>query len=89
MISFVLTWSQPSEDKLIAKYTSDLLAECEGIARRHKTLHPFVYPNYAAGGQDVFGLLRSQGRLDELRAVQRQYDETGYIKEHVRFPFKL
>lgn len=84
-----MTWSQPSEDKLVVKFMSDLLVHCESIAQKHSTLHPFVYPNYAANGQDVFKLLRSQGRLERLRVVQRKYDEAGYMRKHVRFPFKL
>lgn len=82
-------WSQPNLDAPIKKHLSELLAHCEDIARQHNSLHSFIYPNYAGSGQDVFKLLRDQGRLDRLRAVQRKYDETGYIKDHVQYPFKL
>lgn len=89
MISFEATWSRPSLDDLITNRLTELLTHCEGIARHHNLLHPFIYPNYAAGDQDVFGVLRGQGRMDRLRAVQRDYDGTGYLRKHVRYPFKL
>lgn len=90
VISFELRWSLPNQDEAHTRQLNELLDYCkEVVANKHHTLHPFVYLNYASAGQDVFELLRSQGRLTELKTIRKEYDEKGYLENHLSNPFRL
>lgn len=66
-------------------------------------LHDFRYINYASAEQDVFRHLERSssdsgsdsgsgpgpGKLDELRALQREYDPDGFLAGCLRRPFDL
>ena len=90
VLSFEVRWSLSILDEAHTLQINGFLDYCkEFIASKHHTLHPFVYLNYAAAGQDVFELLRSQDRLTELKAIRKKYDEKGYLENHLSNPFRL
>ncbi|KIW68160.1 hypothetical protein, variant 1 [Phialophora macrospora] len=82
-----------------ARYTAlmdGILAQAEHLARSsNNALHPFRYGNYAAKGQDVWGLLtrgekeHTRRILDQVRDVQRRYDPIGVWENMLSGGFRI
>lgn len=82
-------WTSAADDESMIQQLYDLLEHGEEIATQHDMLHPFIYMNYAAVHQDVYGHLRDKGMLEELKVIRNKYDPFGYFEDHLSSPFKL
>ena len=87
VIDIEVRWALPELDILYTDFLDRILEQSEQTAG--KMLHPFRYLNYAAAGQDVWQLLRQQGRLDQVKALRDQYDPTHFLKQRLSQPFSL
>lgn len=68
-----LRWSDPKKDARMEKIMKYMHDEFQVTLARKGGLHPWVYPNYAAGWQDPFRSL-SNSTLLGLKDVRDAYD---------------
>ena len=69
-------WTDPSDDDLFTQKTADYLKQAEDMAKDRDLLDPFIYMNYAFGGQDVLGSFGAEN-LGRMRKIQSVYDPKG------------
>ena len=89
LISFENRWSLSENDQSYQEFSSELQHRCRRIAEEHGALHPFIYLNYAAAGQDPFSMLRQDGRLERLKDVRSKYDGSHFLERRLQQPLKL
>ena len=80
--------SEKSSDKLFADATRDLFERAEKEAAEKGLQRDFLQLTYADGWQDPIGR-RSQGTVEELWKVSREYDPHGMFQKQVPGGFKL
>ena len=52
------------------------IARIEALAKEMGVYHPFIYQNYAAKGQNVFGGYKPENR-ERLQKISKKYDPRG------------
>ena len=73
LVSIEVWWTSPSRDEYYEERMKTIHAELAQELDRRGTLHPFVYPNYAAKWQDPFAML-SAGTKARMENVKHMYD---------------
>ncbi|KAJ9604773.1 hypothetical protein H2200_010888 [Cladophialophora chaetospira] len=89
LLAFEIHYLSANHDEKLISLLDEILRKAETRASLRGALHPFMYINYAAKGQDVWATLREKGLLNEVKAVQRRYDPTGVWKRRLRGGFKI
>jgi hypothetical protein len=88
IILLVFVSGRAEDDDVIRRVAWDILAEGEEYARSRGTADPYLYLNYAAGGQDPF---RGYGEhnLAFLRGVVKNHDPEAFWQKAKLGGFKL
>ena len=81
-------WSHAADDDKVHAATSRFLDRSVALAKEMHLHHRFVYMNYAALDQDVFGGYGEEN-LERLKSVQEKYDPEGVFKSLQPGYFKL
>lgn len=76
MINISIAWANIEDDDRILNFASKFIARGVALAKCRKLAHRYIYQNYAAVDQKVFG---SYGPTNyaRLSAIHRKYDPTG------------
>jgi len=67
------SWTNESDDAVVKGVFNEFLSWTKTTATARGKLVPFIYPNYAHNTQDVLAGF-GQANVDQMRAVQAQYD---------------
>ncbi|KAM3421756.1 Bifunctional solanapyrone synthase [Cercospora zeina] len=83
-----VSWRDAKDDELVEQVSRDVAKLSEDYAREKGTLDPYIYLNYAASGQDVFGGY-GEGAKQSMQEVSTKYDPEGFFQEVKQGGFKL
>ncbi|EXJ60935.1 hypothetical protein A1O7_05088 [Cladophialophora yegresii CBS 114405] len=93
LLSLEIHYLNASHTERYTALLNNVLSRAEDLARSStpNALHPFRYVNYAAQGQDVWGMLREKesGMLELVRDVQRRYDCQGIFERMLSGGFRI
>ena len=84
--SFTIGYSSTKdgrEDEVVSAVGKRIVQRSEKVAKEMGLWHPYVYLNYADGGQDVFAGYGGENR-ERLREVQRKWDPEGVFGERLQ-----
>jgi hypothetical protein len=72
---FVTTtaYAHAQDDEAVCAAAKRIHARLGALGRARGLDHPFIYPNYAAAGQDVFAGF-APGHMARLLEIQSRYD---------------
>lgn len=76
MINLSISWSSASDEIRIKTAAQNIVSRINATAYAQGMGVPFLYQNYAALEQDVFGSYGKEN-LEKLKAVSRKYDPAG------------
>jgi hypothetical protein len=87
VICLLWSWTEAQDDDLIESLAGEFTKRVKVATTAQGSLHPYIYLNYAAGGQDVFASY-GENNLERLLEVSSKYDpeqvltklRPGYIK---------
>ncbi|KAI2772256.1 FAD-binding domain-containing protein [Daldinia loculata] len=83
------TWSLPEDDDRIFKAVENLVAESrERAVTRHRSLHPYIFANYAYKEDDVIAGYGKES-VSMLRETSKKYDPEGLFQKGTPGGFKL
>ncbi len=89
MLAFEVHYLGTTADARFIALLDDMISRAEALAILHFALHPFRYVNYAARGQDVWAVMREQGRLADVKKVMARYDIEGIWERKLRGGFRF
>ncbi|KAJ3497736.1 hypothetical protein NLG97_g1682 [Lecanicillium saksenae] len=72
-ISMSVAYKHAKDDDAVESMTKRIHERIEAVGKEMGLHHPFIYPNYAAVGQDVFAGYK-QDNLKRLLNIQARYD---------------
>lgn len=81
-------WNDEADDTIAKGKLSELLKWTEATAAERGKLIRFIYPNYAAGFQDVMGGLGSES-ISLMKKVQKAYDPQMLLPKYWQGGFRL
>lgn len=81
-------WTDPADDEPMTASFHQYSTWAEKAARDKEVLHPFIYMNYAHGGQDVMGGIGADN-LKRMRDIRRAYDPQEIFRYYWKGGFKL
>ena len=87
MVDISISWSSPTDDARITLAANTFIANAVAAAKTAGLNYKYIYQNYAAAGQDVFGGYGEANR-ERLIEISRAYDpnrvfeklQPGYFK---------
>jgi hypothetical protein len=71
-----ISYKSANDDAAIEKLSTTVLSRAVELGKQMGLHHRFIYPNYAALGQDVFSGFAPQ-QLRRLREMRSTYDGQG------------
>ncbi|KAF7190388.1 FAD-dependent monooxygenase CTB5 [Pseudocercospora fuligena] len=83
-----VSWKHVKDDELVHRTSREIIDLGKKYAQERGTADPYIYLNYAASGQDVFGGYGEANR-DFLREVSKKYDPDGFFQRARQGGFKL
>ncbi|KAF5360067.1 hypothetical protein D9758_007587 [Tetrapyrgos nigripes] len=82
-------WIDPADDVVMKVNSQALLEWAENEAQARGIFHPYIYMNYAYGGQSVLERSVDEESLRRMREVKMAYDSSGVLDELWPGGFKL
>jgi hypothetical protein len=84
----VIRWSKAEDDNIMHQFSEKVLKRAVEEAKEMGLYHRYIYQNYAAASQDVFGGYGEENR-QRLLEIQRRYDPEGMFSRLQPGGFKL
>lgn len=79
-MSTAQSWKHASDDELMYEFNNKVMERAKAAAIEAGLYHPFLYQNYASGGQDVFAGY-GKDALKRLRSIQKEIDAEGVFQK--------
>jgi hypothetical protein len=87
-MGLVIRWSKAEDDNIIHQFGEKFLKRVVEEAKEMGLYHRYIYQNYAAASQDVFGGYGEENR-QRLLEIQRRYDPEGVFSRLQSGGFKV
>jgi hypothetical protein len=87
-MGLVIRWSKAEDDNIMHQFAEEVLKRAVDEAKEMGLYHRYIYQNYAAASQDVFGGYGEENR-QWLLEIQRRYDPQGVFSRLQPGGFKL
>jgi hypothetical protein len=85
----IVNWIDPADDVVMKASSQALLEWAENEAQARGLFHPYVYMNYAYGGQPVLERSVDEESLRRMWKVKKTYDASAILDELWPGGFKL
>lgn len=69
-------WNNAADDDAVNAAVNRFFDKTVALAKEKGLLHPWIYPNYANKGQDVYAGFGEENRK-KLKKIQKKYDPEG------------
>jgi hypothetical protein len=81
-------WDNAADDDEVNAAVNRFFDKTVALAKEKGLLHPWIYPNYANKGQDVYAGFGEENRK-KLKKIQKKYDPEGIFDKLQPGNFKV
>ncbi|KAH8900554.1 FAD-binding domain-containing protein [Thozetella sp. PMI_491] len=87
LFSYTVSYKSAKDDEKVQNMANSILSKAVELGKQMGLHHPFIYPNYAATGQDIYAGFSAENR-QRLLEIQEAYDPgrvfSGLQPDHLK-----